>query len=101
MSWKVTPRRGATALSVLTICAASHVVRADPLADTVADFSVAAQGTNGFQYGVYTGANATMETGTAAFSTENFTIVNGNPGWGGESLGTPAHTATVEHPASR
>src|SRR3954447_25446766 len=98
MCLTVTQRRSAVALSVFAACAASHVALAVQLADSQVDFSVAAQGTNGFQYGVYTGPNATMETGTAAFSTANFTVTNGNTWWGGESLGTPAHTATVEHP---
>lgn len=88
----------ASTLSVLTIAFMSSPVRAVVLADTQADFSVVAQGTNGFEYGVYTGPNALVENGSVAFSTANFTVTNGDTWYGGENLGTPALTATVQHP---
>jgi hypothetical protein len=65
------------------------------LANTQADFSIAAEGTNGIEYGVYTTANVT----TGTFSTANFTVVNGNTWYGGESLGTPAFRFDIQHPA--
>src|SRR5213078_2516913 len=63
-----------------------------PLADTQADYSTAAQGTNGFLYGNY--HNDATDTyhndGIGVFDTTGWTV-DGNGNWdGNEGLGTPA-----------
>jgi hypothetical protein len=80
-------------ISLVLLAAAA---RAQVVADLQADFSVAAQGTNGIQYGNYTSANST----TGTFTTAGW-VVSGSPGvwYGGESLGTPAISMTINHPA--
>ena len=70
------------------------VARAQVIADLQADFSLAAQGTNGIQYGNYTSANST----TGTFTTAGW-VVSGSSWYGGESLGTPAISMTINHPA--
>ena len=71
-----------------------------PLADTQADYSTVAQGTNGFQYGDY--HNDATDTyhndGRGVFDTTGWTV-DGNSNWdGNEGLGTPAVGASIEHP---
>lgn len=71
-----------------------------PLADTQADYSTAAQGTNGFQYGDYhnDATNPYNNNGVGVFETTGWTV-DGNNNWdGNEGLGTPAVGAAIEHP---
>lgn len=68
--------------------------QAQVIADLQTDFSLVAQGTNGIQYGNYTSPNST----TGTFTTANW-VVNGNVWYGGEALGTPAISMTINHPA--
>jgi hypothetical protein len=71
-----------------------HTAHAEVLAITHADFSTAAQGTNGFQYGYYTVARAT----TGAFSTAGISVSGAN--WNGtETSATPDHRAFSMHPS--
>lgn len=80
---------------VALICAATPSSEAAVLVDLNADFSDAAQGINGLQYGNYVGSNAI----TGVFSTTNW-IPTGFSGWyGGEALSTPFQDATRMHPA--
>lgn len=64
------------------------------LADTQPDFSTAAQGTNGFQYGVYNEPGAAEGT----FSIAGF-VASGSTWDGQEGLGTPSHSFDSQHPA--
>jgi len=73
------------------------LARADQLADTQADFSTTAQGTNGFQYGVYDGYNLAAP-GIGTFNTANF-VPNGIYWDGQEGLTTPSLWAIGQHPA--
>ncbi|MBX7211632.1 MAG: choice-of-anchor D domain-containing protein [Verrucomicrobiaceae bacterium] len=83
-----------TASIVLTACLAFHAQsRADVLAITHQDFSTAAQGTAGLQYGYYTEANSTAGT----FSTTGM-AVSGADWRGTESYSTPLVGAQWMHP---
>ena len=64
------------------------------VADTIADFSIAAQGTNGFQYGLYTSPNST----TGTFSISNFVVSGSSWVNAADSFGTPALDANGQHP---
>jgi hypothetical protein len=64
------------------------------LVDTIADYSNAAQGINGLEYGYYT----TSESETGVFSTNNVSPSGGD--WAGvESFGTVRFSANYQHPA--
>src|SRR4051812_43342502 len=87
--------------ALATIAAVNSAARGVQLANAQADFSTAAQGSNGFQYGVYTGANAIVEGGAVVFSTANFvpTTTGNGPTWlGNESFSTPALWTVGQHP---
>ena len=79
------------AVFLLLLTASAHCQQ---LADLQADFSLVAQGTNGIQYGNYTTANST----TGTFTTAGW-VVSGSVWYGGEGLGTPAISMTINHPA--
>lgn len=77
------------------------VARGAPLADTQADYSTAAQGTNGFQYGDYhnDAANPYTNNGVGVFDTTGWTV-DGSGFWdGNEGLQTPVVGPTLQHPA--
>lgn len=81
-----------------TLIAALFAAASSPAAvllNTVDDFSTAAQGTNGLEYGYYTSPDQT----TGTFSTANMSVVTGS--WvGGEAFGTPVFDADVQHPGA-
>src|SRR5438067_2260248 len=90
--------------SVVVVAAAGLLLvqsaRGALLADTQADYSTAAQGTNGFLYGDY--HNDATDTyhndGLGVFDTTGWTV-DGNSNWdGNEGAGTPAIGPVVEHP---
>lgn len=72
----------------------SAPLQAQLLVDLQADFSLAAQGTNGIEYGGYTTANSI----TGTFTTASWTVV-GSDWYGGDILGTPAISQNFNHPA--
>jgi hypothetical protein len=95
LSWMSKSSRSnvARCLVVLSAClGVAGIASAAPLADTVADYSTAAQGTNGFEYGAYTTVSS-----TGTFSTAGFTVV-GSAWDGNEGLGTPSVTQSAQHP---
>jgi hypothetical protein len=83
------------ACTLIAVLLATAACPAAVLVSTVDDFSTAAQGTNGLQYGYYTSADQT----TGAFSTANMSVVSGS--WvGTEAFGTPVFTAAIQHPGA-
>jgi hypothetical protein len=79
-------------LAVIVTLAATQLSDAAVLVDLNPDFSNAAQGINGLEYGSYTQANAT----TGTFSTAGW--VPSFDGWyGGGALGTPFQDANRMH----
>lgn len=72
----------------------SPAAHADVLAVTHADFSTAAQGTNGLQYGYYSESRTT----TGTFSVAGI-AVNGGLWSGAEASSTPWNSATDAHPS--
>ncbi|MFO1484723.1 MAG: LamG-like jellyroll fold domain-containing protein [Verrucomicrobiaceae bacterium] len=87
-----TPSRIVLLLPLLTLASFADAC-ADILAATHLDFSTAAQGTAGFQYGYYTEANSTAGT----FSTANM-VVAGSEWQGTGSYSTPVHGVYKLHP---
>jgi hypothetical protein len=71
-----------------------------PLADTQADYSTVAQGTNGFQYGNYhnDATDHYNNNGVGVFDTTGWTV-DGNNFWdGNEGLSTPSVWSNGQHP---
>src|SRR2546430_10273541 len=71
-----------------------------PLADTQADYSTVAQGTNGFQYGA-SHNDATdhyNNNGVGVFDTTGWTVDGSNFWDGNEGLSTPSVGAATQHP---
>ncbi len=91
-------------LAAITVVAACSCITssASTLADLNADFSIAAQGTNGIEYGSYLTPNVVVGT----FSTAGWVSVTGVPpigggnNWwyGGSPANTPFQSATAMHP---
>lgn len=77
-------------LALLTLSASAF---ADVLANTAADFSTAAQGTAGFEYGYYAGVNDTSAPFSTAGMTANAASWNGT-----EGSSTPGHSQADIHP---
>ncbi len=85
-------------LSLISFLATFDPAQAGILASTHGDYSIAAQGTAGFQYGYYTGVESTVETaGTAEFSTAGETT-SGSAWLGNAGGNTPAHLPIGMHP---
>ena len=72
-----------------------------PLADTQADYSTVAQGTNGFQYGAYhnDATDHYNNNGVGVFDTTGWTVDMNNNWDGNEGLFTPEVGAATQHPA--
>lgn len=94
----------ATLAAIIVIAACSSATsNASTLADLQADYSNAAQGINGIQYGSYLAPNVVVGT----FSTVGWVAVAGTPpvgggsSWwyGGEGFSTPFQSASAMHPA--
>jgi len=71
-----------------------------PLADTQADYSTVAQGTNGFQYGDYhnDATDHYNNNGVGVFDTTGWTVDGSNFWDGNEGLSTPSVGAATQHP---
>jgi hypothetical protein len=86
--------------SSFAVCFVSSAIGA-PLADTQADYSTTAQGTNGFLYGDYhnDATNTYHNDGLGVFDTSGWTV-DGSGNWdGNEGLFTPAVGPVIQHPA--
>src|SRR5438067_12256812 len=70
------------------------------LADTQADYSTVAQGTNGFQYGDYhnDATDHYSNNGVGVFDTTGWTVDGSNFWDGNEGLSTPSVGAATQHP---
>lgn len=80
--------------TLVAVILAAAPCLATTLLDTEADYSTAAQGTNGIQYGYYTSADQT----TGTFDTTNISVVAGQ--WAGvEAFGTPVFDDDSQHPS--
>jgi hypothetical protein len=99
MQQKQAARSCAIGVGILQVMLAG-VAWGAPLADTQADYSTAAQGTNGFQYGDYhnDATDPYINNGVGVFDTTGFTVDGSNNWDGNEGLGTPAVGAAIEHP---
>jgi hypothetical protein len=87
---------GWASILLLAVSLMTCFARADQLADTQADFSLSAQGANGFQYGAYDGYNLAAP-GIGTFNTANFVPSASN--WDGqEGLTTPSLWNVGQHP---
>src|SRR5437660_8441959 len=93
-------RLGAISVALINLALAGFAWGAQ-LADTQADYSTTAQGTNGFQYGNYhnDATDHYNNNGIGVFDTTGWTVDMNNNWDGNEGLFTPEVGAATQHPA--